>query len=444
MINCGVDLVSVSHMERCLKNPRFQTRVFSAEEQEMLKDLSDIRRAESAAANFAAKEAFAKALGTGVRGFSLSEISVLRRPNGAPYLLCSGKAKQLLEQRRCTASVTLSHDGGMACAVVLLQKKEASSLPALAPERIQRLQKRFGPSFSGGTPITPELVRSLFPHRAPDSHKGSYGKLTILAGCKNYRGAAALCTHAALRSGAGVITLASVEPVIQAVAAKLYEPVYHPLAMDDNGTISALALPELSELAQTSSAFLLGCGLGISESTQTLTEQLVQTISCPLILDADGINCAARRIDILRTAKGSLILTPHLGEMSRLCGKPISEIKADPISTAKEFAAEYRAVVVLKDAVTVIALPDGRVYLNTTGNAGMARGGSGDVLAGMIAAFAAQGLEPGAAAVCGVYLHGAAGDLTAAESSMLGMLPSDMIASLPKLYHFAEEDPGNA
>ena len=99
---------------------------------------------------------------------------------------------------------------------------------------------------------------------------------------------------------------------------------------------------------------------------------------------------------------------------------------------------------VLKDAVTVIALPDGRVYLNTTGNAGMARGGSGDVLAGMIAAFAAQGLEPGAAAVCGVYLHGAAGDLTAAESSMLGMLPSDMIASLPKLYHFAEEDPGNA
>ena len=166
---------------------------------------------------------------------------------------------------------------------------------------------------------------------------------------------------------------------------------------------------------------------------------LLENAVCPVVLDADGLNAIANRIDILRTAKCRIIVTPHLGEMSRLCGKSIAALQDDPAGAAKTFAETYGVTVVLKDADTIVASPDGSLFLNTTGNAGMARGGSGDVLAGIIAAFVCQGLSPEHAAACGVYLHGAAGDLAAAGGSMLGMLPSDMIDVLPRLYHFAEE-----
>lgn len=436
MFKVGIDLCQVSRMKNSLQNPRFLTRVFSEQERAFLS--AHGMNPASAAANFAAKEAFSKALGTGVRGFSLCEVSVLRHKNGAPYLLLSGQAEKLAKERNLSFSLSLTHEGDTACAVVCAWGK-SSSLPPIQPEREKRLKERFGSNFSGGTLLTAPLIKSIFPKRNPVSHKGSYGKLLIVAGCDRYRGAAALCTEAALRSGAGVITLASVPSVIDAVSAKLYEPVYYPLPQNKAGTLSHTALPLLLEQAEKSSALLIGCGLGQNPDISSTVETLLKTISCPLILDADGLNAIADRINILRTAKSRIILTPHLGEMSRLCGKNISELQADPIEAARSFATEYRVVVVLKDADTVVAAPNVKIYLNTTGNAGMARGGSGDVLAGIIAAFVCQGLSPEQAAFCGVYLHGAAGDLTAGKSSILGMLPSDMIRVLPELYHFAEE-----
>lgn len=438
MFKIGVDLADVSRMEQCLENPRFLTRVFSKAEQEFLRS-KGVSMASSAAANFAAKEAFSKALGTGIRGFSLNEVSVLRRENGAPYLSLGGKAKEIAERENLSFALSLTHEAGMACAVVAAFPRTGSSLPALSDERLKRLKKRFGPSLTGGIPLERSWVQSVFPKRDPSSHKGTYGKLTILAGSANYRGAAALCTEAALRSGAGVTTLASVPETIDAVSAKLYEPVYLPLPKNGQGTLSSDALPLLLKQAESASALLIGCGLGQSDDVTEVVKALLQTVSCPVVLDADGLNAIASCIDILRTAKCRIIITPHLGEMSRLCGKFIPELQADPAGAARAFAEEHGVVVALKDADTVVAVPDGTLYLNTTGNAGMARGGSGDVLAGMIAAFVCQGIPTGQATACGVYLHGAAGDLAAASGSMLGMLPSDLIRVLPKLYHFAEE-----
>lgn len=436
MCNIGVDLAQISRIKQSLENPRFRTRVFSKAEQVFL--FSNGIKILSAAANFAAKEAFSKALGTGVRGFSLNEISVLRDDSGKPYLKLEGQAEKLAKINNLDFSVSLTHEADLACAVVAAYKK-AGGLPPILPERLRRLQHRFGTDLNDGILLDASFVRSVFPKRNPLSHKGSYGKLTVLSGCERYRGAAALCTAAALRSGAGIVTLASVPSVIGAVSSKLYEPVYLPLPQNGEGTLSSLAVPALLTQAKASSALLIGCGLGRNEDITTTVKALLETADCPVILDADGLNTIAERIDILRTAKRRTIITPHLGEMSRLCGKTVSEIQNDPVGIAKTFSKAYDVIVVLKDADTIVASPDGSLFFNTTGNAGMARGGSGDVLAGIIAAFVCQGLSPEHAAACGVYLHGAAGDLAAAEGSMLGMLPSDMINVLPKLYHFAEE-----
>lgn len=434
LFSIGVDVTPIHRIEKSLSNPRFLTRVFSKQENQLLQQRN--YDPQTAAANYAAKEAFSKALGTGVRGFALGEVSVLRDEKGAPFLQLDGQAKQLAQGR--TFLVSLTHDGGNAIAVVVgFDSAEAIALPPLSQERLERLHARFGAALSQGIPITSSLIHDTLKPRKPDSNKGTYGKLLIVAGCARFRGAAALCTEAALRSGAGIVCLASVEPVLAAASARLKEPVLLPLPENSSGGISASDLSPLKEELKKSSAVLAGCGLSNTEDTKALVRFLLENAECPIVLDADGLNVLSGCIDIIRTAKRSCIITPHVGEMSRLCGKSIPEIKQNPVLCATDFAKEYGCTVVLKDADTVIAAPDGRVYFNTTGNAGMAKGGSGDLLAGMIASFLAQGVEAVSAAACAVYLHGAAGDLAAAHHSQYGMLPSDLLKELPALLRSA-------
>lgn len=199
-------------------------------------------------------------------------------------------------------------------------------------------------------------------------------------------------------------------------------------------------------LAQEADAVLLGCGWGRSMDLDWLCEELVRTCPRPMVLDADalniladvdgkGINPTRRRIDILKQAKAPLILTPHPGEMARLTGSTVADVQKNRVECARRFAVEYGVTLVLKGAGTVVADPKGRVKVNLTGNPGMATGGSGDMLAGMILSLLAQGLSAGQAAEAGVYLHGLCGDRTAAKLSQRGMLPTDMIKELPLLFH---------
>jgi NAD(P)H-hydrate epimerase len=183
-----------------------------------------------------------------------------------------------------------------------------------------------------------------------------------------------------------------------------------------------------------STALLLVCGLGNTPFTKSVCYELLQSYPAPLVLDADGINSLASHIDVLRTRKGHTVLTPHLGEMARLLKKDVAYVKANLLSVASRFASEYGVVLVLKSATTVIASPDGRVAVNITGNDGLSKGGSGDVLAGMIVSFCAQGLNPFDAACAGVWLHGRAGELTATQKSRRGMLPTDLVETLPSLF----------
>ena len=277
--------------------------------------------------------------------------------------------------------------------------------------------------------------------RPRDSHKGTFGAVLAVAGSASYRGAAALAVEGALRTGAGIVTLASVEPVLAAVSARLPECCLCPCEAVAEGGIAPESIPRIQR--QKATVLLLGPGLGYTAQsmaraaeTRTLVQTLLPGFAGSAVLDADGLNAAADLLQAEKTLhpKGELILTPHPGEMARLTGLSAAAIHADREGTALRFARAWNAVVVLKGAQTVIAAPDGRCRVNPTGNPGLSRGGSGDVLAGMTSALLACGLPAFEAAVCAVYLNGAAADRAAAVHGEAGMLPHDLFAALGTLF----------
>lgn len=272
-----------------------------------------------------------------------------------------------------------------------------------------------------------ELVLSLLPDRNPWGHKGNFGKLLLLCGSRGYTGAAFFAAMGALRSGAGLVFLGVPESIYGIEAVKLNEPVIFPLP-DAGGRLSADAVPEILSRLPQMDAVLVGPGLGQSEGTLAVVRAVLENAQCPVVVDADGINVLSAHRDLLRGRKLPTILTPHDGEFARLGGV----IGEDRMSAAAALAEELGCVVLLKGHETCIT--DGTDgYLNPTGNPGMAVGGSGDVLAGVITALLGAGLPPLEAAACGAWLHGAAGDRCAAELGQYGMLPTDMLSALPRL-----------
>lgn len=273
--------------------------------------------------------------------------------------------------------------------------------------------------------ITNQMVFAALAPRAPDSHKGTYGRVLAVCGCAAYRGAAALSVLGALRAGAGIVTLAAPETVIASVAARILEATFLPLPED-----AVIASSLLADAARKATVCLGGCGREPDADAARAMRLLLRESPGTVVLDAGGLCSLTAEPDTLRAAAGRLILTPHPGEAARLTGRPVGHVLQAPAAVASGMAKELGAVVVLKGHRTLVATPAGQLYENRTGNAGLARGGSGDVLAGIVAGLAAQGLSPVQAAVCGVYLHGLAADRCAARLSMQGMLPEDILADL--------------
>lgn len=270
-------------------------------------------------------------------------------------------------------------------------------------------------------------VLKLLPNRRLDAHKGDFGKILLLAGSVGYTGAPVLSALGALRAGAGLVFLGVPESIYQIAAMKLIEPIVFPLPQQD-GMLSQEALPRILEKASSMDAVLIGPGLGCSAATEEIVCQVLSAYPGPVVLDADGINLVGKHKDILRGRTSPTILTPHAGEFQRLAGRK----PENRLDSAVEAAKDLGVILVLKGHETVIT--DGAaVYLNPTGNPGMAVGGSGDVLAGMIVSLLGQKIPPLEAAACGAWLHGAAGDLCAKELGQYGMLPTDMVQVLPRL-----------
>ena len=272
-----------------------------------------------------------------------------------------------------------------------------------------------------------EKVLSILPDRDPYAHKGNFGKILLLCGSRGYTGAAALAAMGALRSGAGLVFLGVPESIYAIEAVKLTEAIVFPLP-DEGGRLSVEAVPEILERLVKMDAVLIGPGLGQSEGTFEAVKAVLENFTGPVVVDADGINVLSAHKDILRGRKAPTILTPHDGEFARLGGIT----GADRTSSAAEFAADTGCILLLKGHETVITDAE-TAYVNHTGNPGMAVGGSGDVLSGMIVSLLGQGIPPLEAAACGAWLHGAAGDLCAEEIGQYGMLPGDMVEALPRL-----------
>jgi len=274
-------------------------------------------------------------------------------------------------------------------------------------------------------------VASAFPPRDPAAHKGTFGHVLVIAGSVGKTGAAALASLAAQRVGAGLVTLAVPQSLNDVMEAKLTEVMTEPVPETETRTIGLEALDRLQRLAEGKSAVAIGPGLGVHPSTQKLVYELLSSLKLPLVLDADGINALAGRADVLARAGGPVIVTPHPGELSRLLGVSTDEVLRKRIPLVQDAAARLNVTLVLKMAHTIVASAARDAAIVPTGNPGMATGGTGDVLTGLIAGLLAQGVSAGLAAQAGAYIHGLAGDLAAARLGQEAMLAGDLLAEVP-------------
>ena len=268
------------------------------------------------------------------------------------------------------------------------------------------------------------FVKNLLPRRDPQGHKGTFGKVLCVCGSVGYTGAPIFASRAAVRTGSGLVFLAVPKSIWPVCAVKSDEAMPFPMS-DLDGKLHG-CFRELQKRAEGCDAVLYGCGLGRSDALDEMVRDVL-TFRQPLVLDADGINALTGHMDVLRRRHGVTVLTPHEGEFLRVGG----DLSRGRVDAAVDFAAKYGVYLVLKGHETVVAAPDGRYRINTTGNSGMAKGGSGDVLAGMVLSLLGQGMDAFDACCAAVYLHGRAGDLAAEQKGERGMTPTDLLEQIP-------------
>jgi hydroxyethylthiazole kinase-like uncharacterized protein yjeF len=394
----GVDVTSVERIAGVLaRHPRFAERIFTAAER---------RRAagkpERFASRWAAKEAVKKLYGeAGLRIPGYAEIEVVNRRGGAPKVSVAGRAAEI--------AVSLTHDAGLAIAVVAAPSRAALGAPAAA---------------------VPEDLR--LPGRPPDAHKGTFGTVVVVAGAVGTAGAAVLAGLGAARAGAGLVRVCVPAGAYPVVAAQCLELMAHPLGEEGARGLDAAGVEELVRThLPVADAVVVGPGLGRAEATEAALLDLLPRLTAPAVVDADALNIVAARGFAWRSAGAPLVLTPHPAEMGRLVGRSTREVLADREGVAQGFAREHGVTLVLKGAETLIAAPDGRLHRDLHRTPALATGGTGDVLSGVCGAMLAAGLDPFAAAVAAVTIHGEAGVLVEAERGRAGAMAGDVAAMLP-------------
>jgi hydroxyethylthiazole kinase-like uncharacterized protein yjeF len=278
-------------------------------------------------------------------------------------------------------------------------------------------------------------IRRMLPQRHPNAHKGSHGHVLVVAGSIGKSGAAVLASQSALRAGAGLVTLAIPASLNAAMEVQLTEVMTLPVAESPVGCMAAAAFDTIEAFLPRASAMIIGPGLGVYPETMEVTQRLLQRTTVPVVLDADGLTLVADHPQILQSCRAPLILTPHPGELGRLLKISPADVQADRLDVARDFVRDSRVHLILKGAHTVIYTSTGHRWINCTGNVALATAGTGDVLAGLLAALLAQGLSPSQAARAGVYLHGLAGDRVCANLGSTGLIASDLIHELPHAMH---------
>jgi NAD(P)H-hydrate epimerase len=287
--------------------------------------------------------------------------------------------------------------------------------------------------------VEPCFVKSMLPPRPSDGHKGTFGHLLVVAGSEGKAGAASLAGLAALRTGCGLVTLAVPEGIAHAISKEFPEAMTLPLPQTADGTIAASAISTMVEAARRCSAVAIGPGLSVNADIMEVVRELLLRVGKPTVIDADAINALMCDAAFLGRIKRPIALTPHPAEFGRLIERETVEVQSDRIGIACDFAAGYGHVIALKGAHTVIVCPDGRAFMNLTGNSGMATAGSGDVLTGMTGALLAAGMRLEDAVIAAVHVHGTAGDIAAELKGERSMIATDMIEALPEAFARLEE-----
>jgi len=289
--------------------------------------------------------------------------------------------------------------------------------------------------------LTPGLIRGGFPFRPPDAHKGHTGHLMVVAGSPGKTGAAAMTAVSAMRVGAGLVTLGIPKSLNAVLEARTLEVMTSPLPETREGVLDETSYEPIMGQLSDKKCIAIGPGLGTADGTQALVRRIIKESRIPVVVDADGLNCLVGHTRMLKNLDTPIIVTPHPGEMARLMETTTRFIQKDRIACARDFAKKIGVHVVLKGARTVIAHPDGRVYINPTGNSGMASGGMGDVLTGMIAGLITQGQSIESAAHAGVYLHGAVADVLLEKMGPFGFLAGDVMNAIPEqISHLLNND----
>lgn len=279
-----------------------------------------------------------------------------------------------------------------------------------------------------------KILSKKLPIRNDSNNKGDFGRLSVIAGSDRFRGAASLAVRSALRSGVGLVNLVSTEGVISSVSNSASECTFLPVKENKDGGIDACDFTGKQRCLKSSDAILIGCGMGNTNDTLKILSSVISNFSCPIVIDADALNSMKNCPERLNEAKRRPIVTPHIGEMSRLTGLSTDEIKAERVKVALDFSKKYNCITVLKDSVTAVTDPEGEVFLSTVENSGLAKGGSGDVLSGIIASLLCQGLDAYDSACMGVLLHSISGEICADRLGKEFMLPSDVIVHLSDVF----------
>lgn len=414
----GIDISEISRFVNAPDN--LLKKLFCESEMEYINFKK--RAAQTIAGMFSAKEAFFKALGTGIRYFGFRDLIIKKDDLGKPYFDYSENLKKYLDEKGIkSADVSISHDGAAAvsCVNLTIDGKMHS---------FEKCVKKADTDEEGI--ISLKLAKNLLPKRKPDSHKGDYGKAFIVAGSKGLTGAGFFSSEACLKCGSGLITLGCPDSLDTVFEILLKEVMTLPLS-DKNGILTKECINAIIDKCEKSDVLLIGCGLSNNPDTQKIVCDVVKNVKIPKVIDADGINALSANIDILNEHEGEVVLTPHFMEFSRISGFSLDKIKENPEKCALLFAKKYNVTLVLKSHNTVVVSPDGKCFKNVLGNPGMATGGSGDVLAGAIVSFIGQKLGAFDASCLGVFVHSLAGDIAALDKGFCALTPSDILDNIP-------------
>lgn len=406
VLNNGVDIVYISRIEKLMRNKkdRFYNRIFTPDEIKYIEEKN--HSPQTVAGIFAAKEAISKLLGTGIGKINWKHIEILHEEEGKPYVNLYDEALKFSGQLGIDEfSLSISHEKEYAIA--------------------------FATGYGKNKGIVSKNIKGMLPRRDKFSHKGTFGRVGIISGSLGMTGATYLSSMAALRTGSGLVYSIVPDSLKEVLSIKLTEAIIKPVEDRSTGHFTMDSFQQIIHIIEGMDAIAIGPGMGVDEERVELVRKILLEYKKPVILDADGINLISLDPTILMDRQGDTIITPHPGELSRLLGVSIGEIQKERVEYSKLTSNKYNVITVLKGANTIVGNKRGNIYINSTGNPGMATAGSGDVLTGIITSLIGQGVAPYEAAMLGVYCHGLAGDLARIDKGEYGMIGRDILDNIP-------------